>query len=138
MYTQTIERFFASSERAKWLYFKKMSVFVRKSVRAREKDQILQCFDIANVSVVPLYQKQGVFTEFLQECEDLAKKHGFDGIFIECVQNSHLWGFLGRKGYDIFRKDDNFVPHYYKELNEYAERRLSDIRRANLCGRTGP
>lgn len=121
MYKTQLQKFIEGPERAKWLYFKDIAVFVRKSTRIREKGTYLQCFDVANVNVPINHQKQGVFTRFLETAEEMAENGGFDGIFVESVINRGLWSFLDRKGYEIFQKGECYTPNYYKTVKKYED-----------------
>jgi hypothetical protein len=97
----------------KWLCDNKMAVYVRKGHHIGSDNKMHLFFDIASVEVKEKFQKQGIFKNFLLECQKIQL---YDGIFIENVLNEHLKKYLQRLANEDSRwteKDSCFIWEIY-------------------------
>ena len=97
---------------ASWLSFKRLNVYCRALTRANAK----KVFVVANIEVDESYRKQGVFTKWLADVEQLVKAQGFSEVVIENVLNDVLEPFLLSKGYAVDNAD-LYPVSYSKPLN---------------------
>lgn len=108
-----LQTFIESSTRNTWLHLPTISVYVRKSKRIHE-GRLFACLDIANISVEPDRQQQGVFGNWFKQAELLAQQH-FEAIYVESVINPVMEEFCLRHGFN--RCDDNLSRNYIKQLD---------------------
>lgn len=85
--------------RSRWFHTKYFQVYIRST---RRMD--LNCVDIANVEVYPLYRGQGVFTLILSIIESLALKQGYHLIYVENIHTNRFKDFFTNK----FWKEDPY------------------------------
>ena len=75
-----------------------------------------QCLDLANVIVEK--KSQGHFTQFLDQLENVAAKHG-KPLYVENVLNDRLVEFFVKRGYDLaVARGLCNTPSFYKHLGE--------------------
>lgn len=112
----SLENFLSSSMRSVWIHDdnKILQVFVRRSRRLIGYSIMNPVFDVSNIEVMTAYRQQGLFKSWLRMAEDLAKQHGFVGVYVESIINPHLVAFLLREGYGIV--GDLIPPNMYKHL----------------------
>ena len=84
---EKVQDFISGHQKNAWLDFGPMEIYVRKSTRSFRETGIVYCFDIANINIIDAEQGKGRFTGFLTSMKDIARKNGFDVIFIESVIN---------------------------------------------------
>lgn len=97
---------------ASWLSFKKLNVYCRVLTRANAE----KVFVVANIEVNESCRKQGVFTKWLADVEQIVKAQGFSEVVIENVLNAVLEPFLLSKGYAVDNAD-LYPASYSKGLN---------------------
>ena len=93
--------FMKSNHNNEWLAIGNMMVYVRKGRHAFGSLGLIDTIDIANITVQPDYQNQGVFTKFLEEAETLGLAVHIENVLTERFANF----FRKRGGYDIVYED---------------------------------
>lgn len=103
-----LHKFLKSGQRNAWLFCDDKDVYVRRSHRIHpETNQVLHCFDIANISVQA--PGTGAFTRFFAELKRCLDRNEFDAIYIESVQNADFAVSLRKRGlYETPGPDRNF------------------------------
>ena len=110
----TLNEFLLSPQRNAWVELDQpISLYVRKAKRVIEGNQV-DTFDLATVEVEESQRGQGMFKSLLEKVELLAKDHGFDGVFVESIQEPKLLDFLLRRGYQYTSPPDSLCPNVYK------------------------
>lgn len=117
-----------------WLADDKMKVYVRKGRHAISPGKIATTLDIASVEVDEEYQRQGVWSDFIQKAHEL---NPWEATYVECVHNPHLAESLLRHGWmpvsqpGLYSPESFFMP---KDVAKYYEEQyLRDkIRRGKL------
>lgn len=79
-------------------------IYVRKSKRFLD-NQFIDCFDIANISVIESMQGKGYFTQFLEE---FVKRYPDTHIFVESILNPAVSHVCEKLGFKERRKDHQF------------------------------
>ncbi len=77
--------------------------------------------DLANVSIAPEFQRQGIFTTLLKGVEKIVAESVYPYVYIENVINPNILGFLERTGYVcadslIYQYCHQGPPSYYRDL----------------------
>lgn len=99
-----LSEFMDSPRTNDWLQIGDMLVYVRKG-RHVCNDQLLNTIDVANVSVHPDCQNQGIFTQFLNEVETLGLPVHIENVLTERFANF----FRKREGYNVIADSDGMV-----------------------------
>lgn len=82
----SLRDFMEGSLRNSWITIPHMNVYVRKGTHLHPISKApIQCLDVANISVTPSQQGQGIFTEWLQGAIEMAEKCGMSAVHVECV-----------------------------------------------------
>ena len=108
--------------RNKWITNDKIEIYVIVGIRLLPIKNIgipgryglerVQCVDVANVIVDPLYQRKGYFKAFLEDAESLCTELNIDVVYIENVINKFLHKFLMRENYKPITVGE--LTSYYK------------------------
>lgn len=95
MLVNDLKDFLQSPDYSRWIFHRKVKVYVRKSTRYlrmnEQKPIAYRCLDIANIEVSPKYQRQGIFKKVLQTWINY---NPFPVVFIENVLNEDLYAWL--------------------------------------------
>jgi N-acetylglutamate synthase-like GNAT family acetyltransferase len=82
----TLSEFLASPQRNAWLTMEEpFAMYARKAHRLIQGEK-QYTFDIAIIEVQEEMRGTGVLKRFLPQMGAIAKEHGFDGIFVESIQ----------------------------------------------------
>ena len=84
-----------------------MSVYVRKSGMHMCGGKCRPCFDVASVEVYEDFQRQGLFTRWLDYVEKVAPEYGCEVVFVEAILNPMLSSYLGGRGYLTADNDES-------------------------------
>lgn len=103
-----IDEFLNSSIRNKYIGNNTLTIYVRKSKR-RIGDDLIEFFDIANVSVDEKFQGFHIFTSFL---ENFLHKYPSTNMFIECIHNPSVTHIAKKFGFKI-KADNEFDINMY-------------------------
>jgi hypothetical protein len=68
-----------------------------------------------NIQINPKKKRTGLYKEFSDYTEKLARDHGFDGIYVESIVNQFLPSWLERNGYVAVNIDRGTI-NYWKNL----------------------
>ena len=90
-----VEQFMNGVARNAWLENKYMKVFVRRAFHM-VGTTVDNTFDIANITVKPVYQGQGYFKTLIQFVETLGLT-----VYVESINNIKLKEMLIKNGYTI-------------------------------------
>lgn len=100
MLVNDLKDFLQSTDRTRWIFHHKVHVYVRKSTRylrmGSSKAVAYHCLDIANIEVMPKYQRQGIFKKVLQTWINY---NPCPVVFIENVLNDDLYAWLVQQPY---------------------------------------
>jgi len=127
----TLEEFLTGSLRNIYVFFKssngiEITSYVRKGPRHIKGIKFDKVLDRANTSVkndklqMKMYNANdtmmntGAYREFDAYMLNLAKKYGYDGIYVESVLNDKLNAVLVRYGYELL--SDTNPPSYWKKI----------------------
>lgn len=95
----TLEEFIKSSERNRYVKYKTISSYVRKSIRYIEGKRVY-ALDRANTSNTKhTHMRRGYYKEFDILMRREGQNAGFDGVYVECVLNPFLNEVLPSWGY---------------------------------------
>ena len=114
-----LEKFIYSKYKNEWIEADGVHIFVRKAQRflpfpdRLENDRYYYSFDLANIVIEEKLRGQGRFKKLLAEIEQLARKHGFDCLYVESVLNNRLASFLTRSGWTQHPYIDPIAPCFY-------------------------
>lgn len=101
--TMNLKQFINSKWKNKWIKEGKVICYMRKSSRLYE-GRLIECIDIASVTIDELTRESGHFTKFLEQVEETAKKED-RAVFIENVMTERFCNLFRRKGYNLFSND---------------------------------
>ncbi len=85
--------------RSMWFKTEEMAVYLRAGPFVYRDGQRYDAVGIANVSVVPAKQRQGLFTSLLVEVIETARQLDYSVIIAEQVHNRDLHALLERNGF---------------------------------------
>ena len=111
-----VHEFLESNQRNAWLHCDDKDVYVRRGIhRHPDLGRILNCFDIANITVHE--PGKGTFSRWFDDLKPIMRAAGFDAIYIEsaCPRFAdHLY----RKGLYEVRTDIYDVSFFYCWVDE--------------------
>lgn len=122
----TLSEFLSSPSRNSWIKYKSLELYVRKSHRTINGEEI-NAFDIANMKNVrrpqnfnfkAKHSRTGLFKEFIAEASPMLPQ--FDGIYIENVLNEFLPDVLLRYGFTQIPLSDPTLKCFWKSLKLLA------------------
>ncbi len=98
-----------------WIQETDLDAYVRKSLRMLDsKSQVsTPCLDIGSVEVDEPNRGKGIFTAFLEQFEQAAKKVNRT-VYVESILNSRLKVFLLAKGYQLAPNSSDLSPNLFK------------------------
>ena len=99
-----LSEFIESSCTNDWLELDNMLVYVRKGQHICN-GKLLHTFDIANISVHPDHQHEGIFTSFLEDVETLGLPVHVENVLTEQFANF----FRKREGYEVLVEEYGMV-----------------------------
>lgn len=99
-----LSEFVESSRTNDWLQLDNMLVYVRKGQHVCN-GKLLRTLDIANISVHPDHQGEGIFTCFLKEAETIGLPIHIENVLTEQFANF----FRKRKGYEVLTENVGMV-----------------------------
>lgn len=108
--------------RNSWVVSGPLEFYVRKghiTTVQRDVSVIKPCLMVANVNTGRGGPKSGKrvgfeMLAFMREVEANAVRHGYTGVFVECVYNARLHRPLVRGGYRLLRSYGGTAPCYFK------------------------
>lgn len=109
-----LKEFIESDIKNIWIEEPNIRVYVRRSLRCLTGNTLEKCLDIASVEVDENKQRQGIFTKFLVEFEQSAKKLN-RYVFIESILHEKLLEFLVKRGYEYTDVSTLTCPSLYKK-----------------------
>ena len=105
-----------------WIRTPYMEVYVRISKRVNplyrhaSVSNLVEMFQLGNVVVQPKWQKQGLFTAWMDYAEDKARENGLNWFFVESIMSPIMMSILLNRGYQVI---EGLVPHcMYLNLKE--------------------
>lgn len=114
---------FGLATRAKWLKFGYLDIYFRHQwVYAPNEDGIpTRVYAMVLANLTSTKPGRGDFAQLLPQLESEVRKHSFQVMFFENVQNARLQKFLERHGYKIIEGSgwlDGETPHMFKPMKE--------------------
>jgi len=108
--------------RNSWVVSGPLEFYVRKghiTTVQRDVSVIKPCLMVANFNTGRSGPKSGkrpgfAMLAFMREVEANAVRHGYTGVFVECVYNTRLHRPLVRGGYRLLRSHSQTAPCYFK------------------------
>lgn len=116
--------FVASMIRNEYVNFGALEVYLRKGPIAID-GEIKTAIQLSNVSnprrirnikTNPKHKKTGKFSALMKELKKLAKENGYDGVYVESIQNEFLPDVLERYGYSQVNIDAGTI-NYWKTVS---------------------
>jgi hypothetical protein len=104
-----LKAFLSSHSRNQWLRGRHVSAYIRKGHHLGPDGKLHTYLDLASMEVDKEFWHKGIFTEFLNSCQELTP---YDGVFCESVLNEGLCAHLRRKvaqDKQWHEKDANFI-----------------------------
>jgi GNAT superfamily N-acetyltransferase len=107
--------FLQGSRTNTWIEAGPIRIYLRKTDRTFN-DKLLPTIDVANILILPRYQRRGLFTACLQHIED---SPSVSLVYIENVMGtspengSRLVAYLKRRGYDFYREYSEYERREY-------------------------
>ena len=109
-YKKPILDWLSSGKRDERFELGTLTSYCRKSFRGyplvEGKLSTMNAIDIASIEVSPDYRGQGMFTQFLDAFEEIAKEKGY-AVYVESILEKRLNKFLSNRGY---RDYNEFFP----------------------------
>lgn len=111
-----IERFILSSASTAWVKCGSFNIFMRKGSYHCIGDEVVECFDLANIENKPKQCGKGQFKELLPRLVELARDHGYKVFYIESVINDRLLPLFEQMGFTPIPR--SVPPCFYKKLEK--------------------
>ena len=97
-----------------WITHGPFRLYIRVGGRAIDGEMV-KAIDLANFEIVDEKERgKGHFSNLLSLVNDLGKKYGYDGIYVESILNPDLITILRNKKFRIVSQYD--PPSMYKEI----------------------
>ena len=107
-----LSEFISSKLRNAWIEERNIKVYVRKSIRLFGKE-MYQCLDLATAEVDEDKKGRGIFTKFLKQFDQEAKKLN-RAVFLESILEPRLLEFFLKNGYKYVPGTTDLAPNMYK------------------------
>lgn len=109
-----LERVIKLSRTNEWITHGPFKLYIRVGDRFIGEKK-MKVIDLANFQITDEKERgKGHFSRLLKVVNDLGKKYGYDGIYVESILNPDLITILNKKNFRIVTQDD--PPSMYREI----------------------
>ena len=113
----SLEEFIKSPLRNSYVRYKKIDSYYRKGPKMVNGVRYNNVLTRANTQITnKKFLAKGLYRELDKYTEELAKKYGFDGVFVENIVNPFLSEVLKRYGYEEVQVEPGNFPSFFKKL----------------------
>lgn len=109
-----LERVIKMPKTNEWIVYGPFELYIRVGPRYIGTQKV-KAIDLANFQIPDEEERgKGHFSKLLNDVNELGKKYGYDGIYVESILNDDLVKILDKKGFKIVSRQD--PPSMYKEI----------------------